>query len=228
MTVSMAERIEHIREQMAGACERAGRNVDSVCLIAVSKTCSPDQVCEAAACGLTVFGESRIYEAEAKIPASPSHLRWELIGHLQRNKVRRAVGLFHRIQAVDSLELLEKINGCAQECGTTMPVCLEVNVSGERSKYGFSPDGMPAVLEASSALLNVDVVGLMTIPPFTADPEESRPYFCRLRELRDGWATASGFALTELSMGMSGDFEIAIEEGATCIRVGSALFGPRD
>ena len=212
---------------MAGACARVGRNADDVRLVAVSKTYPPERVCEAVDCGLTVFGESRVYEAEAKIPECPSVAEWELIGHLQRNKVRRAVELFRMIHAVDTLALLVKIDTCARACGKSMPVCLEVNVSGESSKYGFPPGSVPEVLEEATSLLNVDVIGVMSIPPFAPDPESARPYFRQLRELRDGWRESSGFELAELSMGMSGDFEIAIEEGATCIRVGSSIFGSR-
>ncbi len=225
--MSMSEQVEMIRERMAGACARAGRGADEVRLVAVSKTYPPESVCEAVDCGLTVFGESRVYEAEAKIPACPSVAEWELIGHLQRNKVRRAVQLFSMLHAVDTLALLARIDSCSKEIGKSMPVCLEVNVSGEGSKYGFSPDAIPSVLEEATALLNVDVVGVMTIPPFTPDAEGARPHLRRLRELRDEWSTLSGFELQELSMGMSGDFEVAIEEGATCVRVGSAIFGAR-
>ena len=226
-TMNMQERVNEVRERMARACERAGRDLDSVRLIAVSKTYPPERVCEAAACGLTVFGENRIYEAEAKIPACPGNVEWELIGHLQRNKAMRAVSLFQRIHAIDSLPLLKKINTCAQELGKTMPVCVQVNVSGESSKHGLAPDEVEGVLEQASGLLSVDVVGVMTIPPFAPDPEKARPHFRRLRELRDTWSAATGFELSELSMGMSGDLEVAIEEGATCIRVGTAIFGTR-
>lgn len=223
----MQSRIDAIEARMASACERAGRSIDDVRLIAVSKTYPPESVNEAAMCGLTVFGESRVYEAEAKLPLCPGHVEWEFIGHLQRNKVRRAVALFGMLHAVDSVALLEKIDSSAELLGSTVSVCLEVNVSGEASKYGFAPDAVPSVLEAVASLLHIDVVGVMTIPPYTPDAEQARPYFRKLRELRDAWSTLSGFALSELSMGMSGDFEVAIEEGATCIRVGTAIFGSR-
>ena len=223
----MREQVEAIRERMVDACARAGRGPDDVRLVAVSKTYPPERVLEAIDCGLSVFGESRVYEAEAKIPACPGSVEWELIGHLQRNKARRAVTLFSMIHAVDSRPLLAKIDACAKECGKTMSVCLEVNVSGESSKYGFAPDEVPEALEDATKLMNVDVIGVMTIPPFTPDAEDARPCFARLRALRDGWREATGFELRELSMGMSGDFEIAIEEGATCVRVGSAIFGSR-
>jgi len=223
----MQEQVDAVLERISLACGRAGRSPDDVRLVAVSKTYPPERVLEAIDCGLTVFGESRVYEAEAKVPACPGTVEWELIGHLQRNKARRAVALFSMIHAVDSGPLLAKIESCAKECGKTMPVCLEVNVSGESSKYGFAPDEIPEVLEEATKLMNVDVVGLMTIPPFTPEAEDARPHFARLRELRDGWREATGFELRELSMGMSGDFEVAIEEGATSVRVGSAIFGAR-
>jgi pyridoxal phosphate enzyme (YggS family) len=223
----MQSRIDAILLRMASACARAGRAVEDVRLIAVSKTYPPDSVNEAAACGLSVFGESRVYEAEAKISLCPGHVEWEFIGHLQRNKVRQAVTLFRKIHAVDSLALLNKINSSAELLGSTVSVCLEINVSGEASKYGLAPEGVPDVLEAATNLLHVDVIGVMTIPPFSPDAEQARPYFRKLRELRDSWSAQSGFALSELSMGMSGDFEVAIEEGATCIRVGTAIFGSR-
>ena len=225
--MSMQEQVDAVLERISLACGRAGRSPDDVRLVAVSKTYPPERVLEAIDCGLTVFGESRVYEAEAKVPACPGTVEWELIGHLQRNKARRAVALFSMIHAVDSRPLLAKIESCAKECGKTMPVCLEVNVSGESSKYGFAPDEIPEVLEEATKLMNVDVVGLMTIPPFTPEAEDARPHFARLRELRDGWREATGFELRELSMGMSGDFEVAIEEGATSVRVGSAIFGAR-
>jgi pyridoxal phosphate enzyme (YggS family) len=223
----MQENIDDILGRIQAACERAGRSVDGVRLVAVSKTYPPEKVREAADCGLRVFGESRVPEAEAKIPMCPGNLEWELIGHLQRNKVRRALRLFDTIHAVDSLALLEKINTVARELGKTERVFLEVNISGEPSKYGLGRDDVLPVLEAATSLMNVEIVGLMTIPPFSPDSEDARPHFRRLRELRDELAEASGFGLEELSMGMSGDFEVAIEEGATCVRVGSAIFGRR-
>ena len=226
--VGMQEKVDAILSRMEQACRRAGRGVDEVRLLAVSKTYPPERVREAVDCGLTVFGESRIPEAEAKIPMCPGNVEWELIGHLQRNKVRRAVRIFDMIHAVDSLALLEKINAVSRECGKIVRVCLEVNVSGESSKYGFAAEEIPAVLEAATTFMSVDVTGLMTIPPFTPDAEDARPYFRKLREMRDELSGATGFGLEELSMGMSGDFEVAIEEGSTCVRVGSAIFGKRN
>ena len=223
----MQEQVDDILRRMEAACKRAGRDVADVRLIAVSKTYPPDKVREAVECGLRVFGESRIPESEAKIPLCPSGLEWELIGHLQRNKVRRALRFFDVIHAVDSMALLTKINAVAKEMGKSVKVYLEVNVSGEISKYGFGADEILPVLDEATSLMNVDVCGLMTIPPFSPDAEDVRPYFRKLRKLRDEFAAASGFGLEELSMGMSGDFEVAIEEGATCVRVGTAIFGAR-
>jgi pyridoxal phosphate enzyme (YggS family) len=226
MTIpDFAARLAAVRERIAGACARAGRDPESVRLIAVSKTHGPETVREAAGHGLTVFGENRVQEAAAKIPECPGHLSWHLVGHLQRNKVRPAVEYFDFIHSVDSTRLLETIDRVSQECGKTMPVCIEV--SGEGAKFGVAPDGLPEVLAASARLTQVRVAGLMTIPPLSKDAGRTRGYFRALRELRDAARASSGLALEELSMGMSGDFEIAIEEGATMIRVGTDLFGPR-
>ena len=223
----VAERLEGIRKRIAAACGRVGRDPSEVSLLAVSKTFGPDDVREAAECGLTVFGESRVQEARQKIPLCPGHLQWHLVGHLQRNKVKDAAPLFAMIHSVDSWKLLETIQDACQTLGRVMPVCLEVNVSGERSKYGLSPEEAPAVLERCGLLVNVEVVGLMTMPPFTEDAQEARPFFRRLRELRDEWRSRHGLPLRELSLGMSHDFEVAVEEGATWVRVGSLLFGDR-
>ena len=227
MTDNFQSRLDHVKEKIASACRRCGRSFDQVSLLTVSKTFGPQDVAEAAECGLTVFGESRIQEAKQKIPLCSGSLDWHMIGHLQRNKVKDAVQLFKMIHGVDSIRLLETINTQSQEVGLTMPVCLEVNVSGEGSKFGMNPSEVLTVLEGATKLMNVDVVGLMTIPPFTADPEGARPLFKTLRELRDKCSKESGFPLEQLSMGMSHDFEVAIEEGATWIRLGSILFGER-
>jgi PLP dependent protein len=224
---SMEIRVQAILGRIAAACARARRATDEVTLVAVSKTYPPDAVREAAACGLRVFGESRVQEARQKAPLCPGGVDWHLIGHLQRNKVRLAVRLFTMVHAVDSPRLLEALDAACGEAGVTLPVCLEVNVSGEAAKYGFAPDEVPAALDMAARLMRLEVEGVMTIPPFDPDPEHARPYFARLRSLRDGWAAASGFPLRTLSMGMSSDFEVAIEEGATLVRIGTALFGPR-
>lgn len=227
MSESFEERLNQARARIRNACERAGRRPDDVRLLPISKTQGPEEIREAADCGLTVFGESRVQEAKQKIPLCPGRLSWHMVGHLQTNKVRDAVQLFQMIHSVDSLKLLRAIDGMSGAAGIVMPVCLEVNVSGEGSKFGLAPEAVPEVLKAANDLMQVDVVGLMTIPPVARDPEEARPHFRRLRELRDQWRDQTGFVLPDLSMGMSHDFEIAIEEGATWVRLGTILFEMR-
>ncbi len=222
------KRLKDVRERIGQACARARRTFEDVKIIAVSKTMSPDAVHEAADCGLAVFGESRVQEARQKIPLCPGHLSWHMIGHLQSNKALEAVRLFQVIHSVDSEKLLRFINRAGEAAGLVVPVCLEINVSGESSKFGITPEAAPALLNATNELMHVDVAGLMTIPPVTRDPADARPYFSRLRELRGRWRDETGFALSELSMGMSHDFEVAVEEGATWVRLGTILFGKRD
>jgi pyridoxal phosphate enzyme (YggS family) len=184
-------------------------------------------VAEAAAAGLRVFGESKIQEARLKIPQCPGHLRWHFIGHLQSNKCREAVELFSMIQGVDSLALAREINKRADQAAKTMPVLLEVNVAGEASKFGYQPEALLAEWAELNALSRLEIHGLMTIPPYATDPEKARPHFRRLRELKGRCEELLGAPLPQLSMGMSGDFEVAIEEGATIVRIGTALFGKR-
>ncbi len=227
MGETFQERLDAVRGRIAAACARAGRDPASVRMVTVAKTHGPDRVREAAECGVTVFGENKVQEAKAKIPLCPGHLSWHMVGHLQRNKVKDAVPLFDMIHSVDSVRLLETVDRVSAEAGKTMPVLVEVNVSGEGSKFGLAPEGVPEVLEASNKLDHASVVGLMTMPPFTEDPEKARVHFRRLRELRDQWRARTGMPLDELSMGMTNDFEIAIEEGATWVRIGTALFGER-
>ncbi len=223
----MPERIDAVRSRIHAAADRAGRDPDTVNLIAVSKTKPPDAVREASECGLRIFGENKVQEAMAKIPESPGHLSWHLIGHLQRNKAAAAVQLFDMIHSVDSLRLLETLNRLCDEAGKTMPIFLEVNVAGEGSKYGFKPDELPTLLPDLPGYTRLECRGLMAIPPYTPEPEQARAYFRRLREWRDRWQDDTGIPLSELSMGMSGDFEVAIEEGADWVRVGTAIFGER-
>jgi pyridoxal phosphate enzyme (YggS family) len=222
-----AERLESVQARISSACGRAGRNPEGVTLVAVAKTFGPDAVLEAADNGLVVIGESRIQEAKQKMALCPGHLQWHMVGHLQSNKCRDAVRLFKMIHSVDSFKLLEIIDAECGKAGVELPVCIEVNVSGERSKFGMKPEEVPALFEKSRGLVNVEIAGLMTIPPFSADTEEARPFFRRLREFRDQWRQSCGLSLDQLSMGMSHDFEVAIEEGATMIRLGSILFGER-
>lgn len=225
--MNMAENIERIRGRIAAACERCGRSTGEVRLVAVSKKVSPEFVTEAYECGLTVMGESRVQELRQKMQMCPGAVEWHMIGHLQTNKVKDVVRLVRMIHSVDSLKLLEFIDRESGNAGITMPVCLEVNVSGESSKFGMVPEEVAGVLKAGTGLMNVDIVGLMTMPPFTEDPEGARASFVKLRGLRDALREETGFDLSELSMGMSHDFEVAIEEGATLIRVGTDIFGGR-
>lgn len=223
----LSERLAVIEDGIAQACARSGRNRSSVQLVAVSKKHPPERVDALIGCGCRIFGESRVYEAQQKIELCQGGAEWHFIGHLQRNKVKAAVELFDRIHAVDSLSLLDKLEKCALDAGRRLPVMLEVNVAGESSKYGFAPDEVEQVLERAAALRALQVDGLMTIPPYASEPDASRRWFVKLRELRDRWAASTGMALAELSMGMSHDYAVAIEEGATWVRVGTALFGKR-
>lgn len=223
----LGERAAWVRDRVAEAVRRSGRPAGSVKLVAVSKTQPLARILEAYAAGLSVFGENYIQEAEEKISGLPG-AEWHLIGRLQGNKVRRAVGLFPWIQTADSARRLREISRCAEESGKTTRILVEVNLGGEGSKAGVAPGDLRAILDESAGLPGVRVEGLMVIPPFSSDPEESRPHFARLRELRDALVREiPGAALRELSMGMSNDFEQAIEEGATMVRVGTAIFGSR-
>ena len=225
---NMADAVESIRTRMKNAAERAGRDPSEVELIAVSKTHPVEAVREARGCGLRLFGENKVQEARAKIPDAPSDLRWHLIGHLQSNKIRHALPLFEMIHSVDSLELATQIDRIAMELGSFPKVLLEVNVAGEASKFGFQPELLRTQMEKLIALPRLQIDGLMTIAPYAEEAEASRPSFRQLRELRDELATEQNIQLTHLSMGMSGDFEVAIEEGSTLIRVGTSIFGARN
>ena len=225
--MGLAENLELIEKRIRTACERAKRDRSSVTLLAVTKTHSPDTVKAAVECGQLLFGENKVQEAKAKIPLSPSKARWHFIGHLQSNKARDAVELFEMIESVDSLDLAREINKRAEAAAKRMPILLEVNLAGEASKFGYKPEQMLAELKELNALPRLEVHGLMTVPPFNQVAEKVRPYFRELRELKERAEAVLGAPLPHLSMGMSGDFEIAIEEGATIVRVGTALFGAR-
>jgi pyridoxal phosphate enzyme (YggS family) len=225
--VSLTDNLCAIQERIRAACDRAGRPPEAVTLLAVAKTHPPETVKAAADLGVVFFGENKVQEARAKIPLCPGRLRWHFIGHLQSNKCREAVGLFEMIESVDSLALAGEISRRAEQAARTMPVLLEVNVAGEASKFGYPPERLLAELEALNQLPRLEIHGLMAVPPWTPNPESSRPHFRRLRELKSRCEGILGAPLRHLSMGMSGDFEVAIEEGATIVRVGTALFGER-
>ena len=223
----LQENLTRIRSRIDQACERSGRQPNSVRLMAVSKNQLPERVAEAVSAGLTLFGENRIQEAKVKIPLCPGQLEWHFIGHLQSNKSRDAVSLFQVVQGMDSLALAEELQKQTLKQARSLPILLEVNVAGESSKFGWNPDRLLAELLQLNALPRLVVQGLMTIAPYAVDPEQVRPIFRRLRELRDRCTDLLGAPLPVLSMGMSGDLEVAIEEGATLVRVGTALFGER-
>lgn len=217
----IAQNLQRVRERIAAAAARAGRSPDEITLIAVTKTVEPERVEQALAAGLTVLGESKVQEAKVKIPLVSSRVHWHMIGHLQTNKARDAVTLFELIHSVDSVKLAAELNKWAERAGKTQPILLEVNVSGEASKFGLKPDALEAAIEQINAMPRIEIRGLMTIAPFAEDVQKIRPYFRLLRELRDR------FSLPHLSMGMTHDFEVAIEEGATMVRIGTAIFGER-
>jgi pyridoxal phosphate enzyme (YggS family) len=222
-----AAALARVREQIAAAAQKAGRSPDEIELVAVTKTHAAEKVEAAVEAGQTLFGESRVQEARVKIPLLPSRLRWHFIGHLQKNKIRHALPLFELFHGIDSRALAEEMQRIADETGMEPGVLLEVNMAGEASKHGFAPDGLRRDLEALLSLGRLTIKGLMTIPPLAPEAEASRRYFVALRELRDELETEFNVGLPQLSMGMSGDFPIAIEEGATLVRVGTAIFGQR-
>lgn len=230
----MQERIENINQRIAAACQRAGRDFFEVTLVAVSKTVAPELIRQAIEAGVRTLGENRVQEAAVKIPelaevVAAHKAEWHLIGHLQSNKARRAVELFSAIQSVDSFKLAERLNNAAAEFGKRLPVFIEANLGSEDSKAGVAPDEVLPLCEQVAKLPALELKGLMTVPPFLDDPNEVRPYFRRLHRLRDEARQAGivGEEFKELSMGMSHDFEVAIEEGATFVRIGTALFGAR-
>jgi len=223
----IADRLASIQGRLAAAATAAGRDPGSVALVAVSKTHPVESVREAFEAGQTIFGENRVQELLAKAPLLPAKIRWHLIGHLQKNKIRKVLPLVELIHGVDSLDLARDIDRIAAELGLFPRILLEVNVSGEESKFGFDPGVLRTQVDELLGLPRVQVEGLMTIAPYVENPEEVRHVFRNLRTLRDELATRSGTPLSTLSMGMSGDFEVAIAEGATLVRVGTSIFGSR-
>ena len=226
--MSLAANLARIREQIANACQRANRPESGVALMAVSKMHPAESIAEAYAAGLRLFGENRVQEWQEK-SAALSHLsdaEFHLIGPLQSNKTARAAELFHAIDSVDSLKIATRLESAAQALNKKLPILVEVKLSHEESKHGVSPAELPALLAAIASLESLIPTGLMTVPPWSEDAEVARPYFRELRRLRDA-SLATCPTLAKLSMGMSNDFAVAIEEGSTCIRVGTALFGRR-
>ena len=226
---SIKERLAEVRRRMAEAALRAGRPPDSVQLVAVSKTVEVERIREGIEAGIQILGENLVQEAEGKIAALGRPVAWHLVGHLQTNKAKLAVSLFYLIHSLDSLHLAEALERHAGMQGKVMPVLIEVNLAQEETKTGISPEELPGLLRSVSSLPHLQVQGLMAIPPFCEEAEEVRPCFRRLRGLAEEISALRipNIEMKHLSMGMSHDFEIAIEEGATLVRVGSAIFGPR-
>jgi pyridoxal phosphate enzyme (YggS family) len=224
---SIAQNLERVREQIAIAAAKSGRSAGDIELVAITKTHPAEKVREAIDAGQILFGESRVQEARAKIPELSSNIRWHFVGHLQKNKVRQALPLFEMTQSVDSLALAKDINRIAEQEGLYPRVLLEVSVAGEASKFGFAPDALREQMETLLALPRLSIEGLMCIPPLAVESEDSRKYFVQVRELRNSLEKEFNVKLPQLSMGMTQDFPIAIEEGASLVRVGTAIFGER-
>jgi pyridoxal phosphate enzyme (YggS family) len=229
---NIADNIAQVQKRIAAAARRAGRNSDEITLMAVSKTFPPERIREAYAAGLRVFGENRVQEFAGKADAlrGLSNVEWHLIGHLQTNKAAKAVELFDAVDSVDSVRTAEKLNGFSGSADKILPVLIEINVGGEKAKSGVAPgsEELEEILRGAPQWKNLTIRGLMTVPPYSEDPEGSRPYFRELRQIRDSIAArALPRIMVVLSMGMSHDFEVAIEEGATCVRVGTVIFGER-
>jgi pyridoxal phosphate enzyme (YggS family) len=223
---SIQDRLFRVQDRIRAAAVSAGREPSSITLVAVSKAMPVEAIREAVTAGITILGENRVQEARDKIAALPGLATWHLVGHLQTNKSKLAVQLFDLIHSLDSLKLAQALDQHGQQAGKLVRCLIEVNLGGEESKSGISEEGVRPLLEAAGQLPYLRIQGLMAIPPFLPDPEQSRPFFRRLRNLRDK-LEAEGFPLAELSMGMTHDFEVAIEEGATMVRIGTAIFGPR-
>ncbi len=231
--MSIAQNLNAVRERIAAAARRVARSPDDIALMAVTKTFGPDAIRAAYDAGQRLFGENRVQEFAGKFAAlrDLADADFHMIGHLQTNKAAKAVEVFSAVDSVDSLRLAEKLNAAAATARKRLPVLIELNLGGEESKSGLNPVSLDfgALLESAARLDHLEFRGLMTVPPFTADPEGSRPFFRRLREIRDNIARRNlpAIRLDTLSMGMSHDFEVAIEEGTTCVRLGTAIFGER-
>ncbi len=231
--VFQSDNIAEVRQRIAEAARRAGRNPAEISLMAVSKTQPPAHIREAYDAGLRLFGENRVQEFAGKAEAlcDLADAEWHMIGHLQSNKAGKAAELFSTVESVDSLRLAEKLNAASQLLGKKLAVLIEINLGGEAAKSGVAAESeeLQELLQGAAKLEHLEFRGLMTVPPFTEDPERARPYFRKLRELRDRIAARDlpAVGMQVLSMGMSHDFEVAIEEGSTCVRVGTAIFGER-
>ena len=225
----VSENLKVVMDKIAAAARKTGRDPSSVRLVVVTKTVDHDRIREAVAAGAGILGENRVQEAKEKIEALGKIASWHLIGHLQTNKAKYAVRLFDLIHSVDTLELAAEIDRQAAKIGKAQNILIEVNIAGEASKAGMAVKGAPALVREAARLKNISIKGLMTMPPYSENPEGSRPYFTVLRELAETIAkgTIPNVSMQELSMGMSGDFEVAIAEGATLVRVGTAIFGTR-
>jgi hypothetical protein len=227
-TPPFRERLDRVLERIAAAARRAGRDPGEVMLVGVVKGVSLDAIREGVACGLADLGENRVQEARMVIEAlGRSVVRWHMVGHLQRNKAAEAVGHFDRIHGLDRLALAEAVSRRAVEAGRRLPATVQVNIGGEATKQGVAPGDAAELVRRAAVLPGLAVDGLMAMAPWAVDPEASRPHFARTRALRDGIARETGIDLPELSMGMSGDYEVAVEEGSTMVRIGTALFGLR-
>lgn len=226
----IASNLFKVQETIRKAALKAGRKPKDIKLVAVTKTVDPSKIKEAIKAGVTIVGENYVQEAKEKIAQIDHDIQWHMIGHLQTNKAKHAVKLFDMIQSVDSLRLAEELNKQAKRLGTVVKILIQVNVSGEESKFGVSPQGVHSLIsQISNKMENLSIQGLMTMPPYFNDPERTRPYFRALRELRDRIVSSEirNVTLGELSMGISNDYEMAIEEGATIVRIGTAIFGER-
>jgi pyridoxal phosphate enzyme (YggS family) len=229
----IAENIAQVQARIVAAARRSGRNPEEITLMGVSKTFPVESIREAYAAGLRIFGENRVQEFSAKAAALRDlpNTEWHMIGHLQTNKAARAAELFDAVDSVDSVRMAEKLNEFAESAGKTLPVLIEINVGGEKAKSGVAPDSheLEQILQGAPQWERLRIQGLMTVPPYSEDPEGSRPYFRQLRQIRESIAARKvpQIGMSVFSMGMSHDFEVAIEEGSTCVRVGTAIFGKR-
>ena len=227
--MSISDNLKAVKDRIAAAAERAGRDPSTIQLVVVTKTVDPERTREAVEAGAVLLGENRVQEARGKIELLGAIAGWHLIGHLQSNKARYAVKLFDLIHSVDSIELAREINKQAAKNGKVQDILIEVNIAGEEAKHGTGPVDALRLVREAALLANISIRGLMTMPPFSDNPEDSRPYFRKLRDLSERIAheNINGVSMGELSMGMSGDYEVGVEEGATMVRVGTAIFGER-